>query len=671
MGNKIKQKYFCIGGKRQNFNVNLNRIMPYSAVALVGIFGLILFPVSFAMDSTEAAPVQSTTTLTLATSDLSAEITPSSTEGTFVASDPITIGVRTNNYTGYTLGITANNNTDNTKLINTNDSTAYLTSISSASDPEDFNANNWGYLPDKLNSETNTKYLPAPTTTATTIDTTNTSNQNPKPYRITLGVKADYSLPSGTYENSFTLTAVANPVAYTITYNKNTEDTVENIPENQSGSIEDTDITIPNTTPTREHYTFQGWCDVTPTTNNGVDSCSGTTYQPGDVISMNKTTANNTTLHALWKVDTFTQTTQVRYEVANADGTYGNYTTVDTQTLNYGASYSWSTSQIQNFDSATYNSASVAAYTVTEAKTNQVDITRKSYALTIDRNTSYISSVSGAGTYKVGKVVPISATASSGNKFTSWSQTAGTTSSFGSTSSASTTFTMPASAVTIYANGTAAGPYMQNITTSNCPTSRTLVYDSRDEKSYYIQKITTGSVTRCWMTSDLNIAGGTTLTSANSNVSSSYAVPAVGYNYDGYDCDNTSATNPVCVGEGSRGYEYSWAVAVAEIIPSTNANALYDICPKGWRLPTGEEYVAVIGTYTTGAALQSAPFYFQGRRYWTSYYYGTYGSRNGNAAYLGAYDAGTYNKPQVYDFTISSGANTATWHANAVRCVAK
>ena len=102
--------------------------MPYSAVALVGLFGLILFPVSFAMDSTEAAPVQSTTTLTLSTSDLSAEITPSSIEGTFAASDPITIGVRTNNYTGYTLGITANNDTDNTKLINTNDSTAYLTS---------------------------------------------------------------------------------------------------------------------------------------------------------------------------------------------------------------------------------------------------------------------------------------------------------------------------------------------------------------------------------------------------------------------------------------------------------------------------------------------------------------------------------------------------------------
>ncbi len=616
MGNKIKRKYFCIGGKHQNFNVNLNRIIPYSAVALVGIFGLMLFPVSFVMDSTEAAPVQSTTTLTLATSDLSAEITPSSAEGTFSASDPITIGVRTNNYTGYTLGITSSDNVNNTKLINTNDNTAYLTSISSASSAEEFNVNNWGYLPSKLNSQANTNYQPAPTTTATTLDATNTANTEANTYTIALGAKADYSLPSGTYENSFTLTAVANPVAYTITYNKNTEDEVENMPENQSGSIEDTDITIPNTTPTRAHYTFQGWCNVTPTTDNGIDSCSGTTYQPGDVVSMNKTTANNTTLYALWKIDTFTQTTEVRYEVANADGTYGSYTTVDTKTVNYGDTYSWSTSQIQDFDSATYNETGVTIYTVTEAKTNQVDITRKSYTLTIDRNTSYISSVTGAGTYKVGKVVPISATASSGNKFTSWSQTAGTTSSFGSTSSASTTFTMPASAATIYANGTVDKIYIQNVTTATCPTSRTLVYDSRDEKPYYIQKI--GSL--CWMTSNLNIAGGTKLTSAKSNVASDYTLPAsstAGFN------DNTKA---FVYNDSTYGGYYSWVAATAGTNPSSG-DSTYDICPKGWHLPSKANYDTLKSTYTTGATLTTAPWY------------GAYGGLYGLGS---AYDVGSY-----------------------------
>ena len=571
--------------------------MPYSAVALVGLFGLILFPVSFVIDSTEAAPVQSTTTLTLSTSDISAEIAPGNSAGTFVASDPATVSVTTNNYSGYTLGITANNNTDNTKLINTSDNTAYLTSISSASAPADFNANNWGYLPSKLNGTANSAYQPAPTTTTTTLEATNAANPTANEYTITLGAKANYTLPEGTYENTFTLTAVVNPVAYTITYNKNTEDTVENMPENQSGSIEDTDITIPNTTPTRDHYTFQGWCNVTPTTDNGIDSCGGTTYQPGDTINMNKTTANNTTLYALWKVDIFTQTTQVRYEVANADGTYGSYTTVDTQTLNYGASYSWSTSQIQNFDTATYNSASVAAYTVTEAHTNQVNITRKSYALTVNRNTSYISSVTGAGTYKVGKVVSISATASSGNMFTGWSQTAGTTSSFGSTSSASTTFTMPASAATIYANGSVSRTYIQNITTSNCPTSRTLVYDSRDNKGYYIQKI--GSL--CWMTSNLNITAGTNITPANSNITSNYTIPSYAENSSTYG-----------------GY-YDYATASAGSYEGSGGNDItQDICPKGWKLPSYSNYRTLLSSYNTGAKLAASPWYglYGGHRDW-------------------------------------------------------
>ena len=626
MENKIKQKYFC---RRK-----INYIAPRSAVALVGLFGLMLFPVSFAMDSTEAAPVQSTTTLTLSTSDLSAEITPSSTEGTFVTSDPATISVVTNNYSGYTLGISANDDINNTKLINTNDDTAYLNSISSASSVEEFNANNWGYLPSKLNSQANANYQPAPTTTATTLDATNVANAEANTYTIALGAKADYSLPSGTYENSFTLTAVANPVNYTITYNKNTEDEVTNMPENQSGSIEDTDITIPNTTPTRTLYVFQGWCNVTSSTNNGIDSCSGTTYQPGDTIDMNKTTANDTTLYALWQIDTFTQTTEVRYEVANADGTYGSYTTVDTQEVPRGSTYSWSTSQISGFDTATYNSASVTAYTVTEAHTNQVDITRKSYTLTIDRNTSYIASTTGTGTYKVGKVVSISATVSSGNRFTGWSQTAGTASSFGSTTSASTTFTMPASAATIYADGFQ--KYIQNVTTATCPTAVTIVYDNRDETPYHIQKLADG---KCWMLDNLaldltdstvksNLSASNTNASATSisklingggTTSDKYATAGVANwttSYS-YSAPLVNLTNkdvvPSNASTNGKGYNkvggyYNFCAASAGSYcygngtdPGTitfkprDDEASYDICPNNWRMPTSNtgEYGAL------------------------------------------------------------------------------
>ena len=281
MGNKIKQRF-------------LRKISPYAGAALVGLFGLILFPVSFSLDSAEAAITYSETILTLSTSDLSARITPSDANGTFVASDPSTISVTTNNYSGYTLGIAASDNVNNTKLINTSDDTAYLTSISSASSADEFNTNNWGYLPSKLNSQTNISYRPAPTTTGATIETTNSANAEANTYTISLGVKTDYTLPAGTYKNTFTLTAVANPTTYSIIYNKNTTDEVANFPSAQSSSTNGNYVRISSNTPTRAGYTFMEW--------NTADDGTGTSYQPNYYIALDQTSANTTTLYAQWAI---------------------------------------------------------------------------------------------------------------------------------------------------------------------------------------------------------------------------------------------------------------------------------------------------------------------------------------------------------------------------------
>ena len=466
MGNKIKQ----------NFGAKINYMAPHSAVALVGLFGLLLFPVSFAIDSTEAAPVQSTTTLMLTTSDISAEITPDSATGTFVASDPAAIVVRTSNHTGYTVGITASDNTNNTKLINTNDDSVYLTSISSASGPEEFNVGNWGYLPEKLNSVANSKYQPAPTTTATIIDTTSTANQNPKAYRITLGAKADYTLPTGTYENTFNVAAVANPVTYAITYDKNTEDTVTNMPADLVGDTTATSVTVSNLVPQREGYIFLGW-------NTAADG-SGTTYNPNGggtdlTYDINQTTANTGTLYAQWKVDKI---------------------------------------------------------------------------------------------------------------------------------------------------------YLQDVTTETCPTVATIVYDSRDETEYHIQKLADG---RCWMLDNLaldlldsdvldNVTASNTNASATSlnylkngggTTSDQYATAGVANWTSGdgsysaplvnMDDKNVVPNNAPTNGQGDNkvGGYYNFCAASAGSYCYSNdtssdtsvGNATEDICPAGWRMPTGYtgEYVAL------------------------------------------------------------------------------
>ena len=103
----------------------------------------------------------------------------------------------------------------------------------------------------------------------------------------------------------------------------------------------------------------------------------------------------NTGTHYIWAKDNagnvqnqtanvilgYDQITKVRYE--NVDGTWGSYTTVETKRVEEGKTYSWSTSSITNFDSTTYQAASVTSYTVTGEKTNQVNIYRKTFTCKI------------------------------------------------------------------------------------------------------------------------------------------------------------------------------------------------------------------------------------------------------------------------------------------------
>ena len=299
------------------------------------------------------------------------------------------------------------------------------------------------------------------------------------------------------------------------------------------------------------------------------------------------------------------------------DGTYTGYTARVNSSLRYGQTCAWSVGA-----DATYQAASYSA-TVTGAISASLDINRQTYYLTVDRNASYIGSVSGAGYYRAGQTASIAAAASSGNEFTSWSQTAGTTSSFGNAAAASTTFVMPSSNATVYANGKSSKIYMQDLTSSNCPTTRTLVYDRRDEQGYYVQKMSDG---RCWMTTNLNIAGGTTLTPATSNVTSNYTLPAsftasyggTGmwggqkgdgrakvFNHFNTDCDSSA----LC-----RSY-YSFAAATAATSVSAAYNNSFtsdsvgDICPAGWTLPSS-------GQVPSGAGV-GAPWYLSKAGYFT------------------------------------------------------
>ena len=131
------------------------------------------------------------------------EVIESSSE---TAEHAINLKVKTTNKTGYTATLSAK--TDETALLNTNPAiTTKISSISSVSSLSNLPANTWGY---SFNADTNFNPIPALSTPANLIHTTekSTSEEN---HTIKLGMKLNSSLKPGNYENKLIISVVSNP----------------------------------------------------------------------------------------------------------------------------------------------------------------------------------------------------------------------------------------------------------------------------------------------------------------------------------------------------------------------------------------------------------------------------------------------------------------------------
>ena len=165
--------------------------------------------------------------------------------------------------------------------------------------------------------------------------------------------------------------------------------------------------------------------------------------------------------------------------------------------------------------------------------------------------------------------------------------------------------------------------YMQNLTSSSIAAklpsigSTTDVCDSRDEQQYTIVKLADGNY---WMAKNLNLAGGTTLSNVDTNVPANYSTSTAGFingntlPASSNSFSNSSATvynsgSTTCA-SGKPCYSYySWLAATAGYnATSDGTDVQYDICPKGWRMPTKTELVTLMNIYPTAADLNAAPF---------------------------------------------------------------
>lgn len=155
--------------------------------------------------------------------------------------------------------------------------------------------------------------------------------------------------------------------------------------------------------------------------------------------------------------------------------------------------------------------------------------------------------------------------------------------------------------------------YMQDLTITQCSNSydsaTATLRDQRDDNSYSITKINGN----CWMTQNLRLSGGRTLTPADSNVDSNWSFPSTSLTSG----NSFTTARSLISGDTSYGGYYNYCAASAGTVcdDTTIENATQDICPAGWRLPTYTEIRAITSFSSIFSPVRSGYYDNGSRRY--------------------------------------------------------
>ena len=497
--------------------------------------------------------------------------------------------------------------------------------------------NTWGFSKDSGNS-----FSPVPAS-ASPVALFSTSSASSSYFDVVYGVKTNSDLPSGNYTNDvvYTVSLPSTCDAYTLKFDPD-GGTIINSSYNYNDQTLDYGslINLSNYKPQKTGYTFAGWTngsysftgdetsvDVNPS-NLITDTLTAQWTANNYSITLNgnsATTQNTATVYTTYNTNLYLDSAR-----ANVMTTSANAITIPVKTgYTFGGYYSGSdgtgTQYITASGYATTDGIN-AAKGYTANSTWYAKWTAKTYTVTGSAGTG--GSVTSSATVSYGGTTTLTVTPSSGyylsagsctNGYTITGMTTGTSATSAQTvtinnnskDSASTcSFTFTTAAQDISSIST-----MQAMTSSICSatakgTTKSLT-DSRDSKSYTVLKAEDG---KCWMTDNLRLIGSRTLTSADSDVSSDFALPASisswTSSYDSamvYDTGNTS-----------YGVYYNYAAASAGTVTgsSNSTEASHSVCPLNWKLPSQSEYAALLSAYnvTNDAAgstiMRSSPLNF-------------------------------------------------------------
>ena len=233
---------------------------------------------------------------------------------------------------------------------------------------------------------------------------------------------------------------------------------------------------------------------------------------------------------------------------------------------------------------------------------------------------------------------------------------------------------------------------------SNYDSVKKELIDIRDGKWYTIARMKDGN---CWMTSNLALDGGITLTPDDSNVSQNRELPASANITDGttsaYDSPQiyTAVQNTTDSYGSKYGNLYNWNAATATTGKQATTGTAYEsVCPKGWRLPdtdtsdSSKSIVKLLISYnlpTTGVdgitsesaiqTIQQAPLLYPQTGEYAKDQYSSGYTGSGQKGYLwarGVYGNATYAYGINYISATNNFANPSVYikyRAFSVRCV--
>ena len=632
------------------------------------------------------------------------DVTPTQ-DGAF-RSNTAALSISTNNETGYSLYMA----TSNGKNTLTSQNPSISNVISAVNGGEDgvvsakFDNNTWGYnLSQEAVSDTTT-YKAVPTATGDTALISTSSPTEADTYNLTFGTKVDTSLPSGTYSNDVVVSVVANPEHVpTISAMTNMQDVTAEIcaasAEGETATLIDTrdgsDYTVAKINGNcwmTQNLRLSGGRTLTSTDSNVASSWSflstplaGSSYSytdPQVTISSNtsyggyynfcaasagtncQTSSTVNTTYDIcpkgWRLPTLNEMSGITgYASAFSpvlSGYYNDGTLNDTGSNGYW----WSATANTSFRQYRLN------YNGSSLRTSN-DIKRNGYSVRCIRSTPGTLTINfdgngSDGGSTVSQQIAAGSSARlnangftrSGYAFTGWNTAAdGSGTSYADDADYTVTPATGDTTITLYAQW---APSMQDFTLAQCQSlasdANYTVVDSRDGSDYTVRYINGA----CWMTSNLRLSGGRTLTSADSNVTQDWEFPNTSLTTGNSYTDERSLISD---NTSYGGYYNICAASAGTVCSQTQANATQDICPKGWRLPTNSEQSGITGYVSAFSPVLSG-----------IYSYGSLGSTGSRSYWWSAtaYDGNGQYSLRYNGSSLSTGYNSK-YNGSSVRCI--